>query len=93
MSNYKNTIEQNRKDLIENFFYSLNLKEINLQKELNAIIKIQKYIRRLLCRKRFLILKSQTLQVQKSLKGYFVVINVKNSFLDFLKVSSNSLKI
>ncbi len=71
MSNYKNTIEQNRKDLIENFFYSLNLKEINLQKELNAIIKIQKYIRRLLCRKRFLILKSQTLQVQKNLKGYF----------------------
>ena len=71
MSNYKKSIEENRKDLIENYFNSLNLKEINLKKELNSIITIQKYIRRFLCRKRLLILKSQALQVQKSLKGYF----------------------
>ena len=71
MSNYKKSTEENRKDFIENYFNSLNLKEINLKKELNSIITIQKYIRRFLCRKRLLILKSQTLQVQKSLKGYF----------------------
>ena len=34
MSNYKKLIEQNRKNLIENYFNSLNSKEINLKNEL-----------------------------------------------------------
>ena len=82
MSNYKKLIEQNRKNLIENYFNSLNSKEINLKNELKSIIIIQKNIRRLLCRKRFLILKSQTLQVQKSLKGYFSKSNKQKEIVE-----------
>ena len=40
MSNYKKLIEQNRKNLIENYFNSLNSKEINLKNELKSIIII-----------------------------------------------------
>ena len=82
MSNYKKLIEQNRKNLIENYFNSLNSKEINLKNELKSIIIIQKNIRRLLYRKRFLILKSQTLQVQKSLKGYFSKSNKQKEIVE-----------
>ena len=79
MSNYKKSIEENRKDLIENYFNSLNLKEINLKKELNSIITIQKYIRRFLCRKRLLILKNCFLSFSSTFlfKSYcfFIVIS------------------
>ena len=75
MSQYKNEIEKIRQELIEGYFDDLNKKEANQEIELNAAIVFQKYARRLLCRKRFLILKAQALEVQKALRGYLARAN------------------
>ena len=68
-------IEKIRQELIEGYFDDLNKKEANQEIELNAAIVFQKYARRLLCRKRFLILKAQALEVQKALRGYLARAN------------------
>ncbi len=36
---------------------------------------IQRYARRLICRKKFLILKAQALEVQKEIRGYLARVN------------------
>ena len=75
MSSYKNHIISIKKDLIESYFNDLNSKEENREIELNAAIIFQKYARRLICRKRFLILKAEALEVQKAFRGYLARAN------------------
>ena len=70
MSSYKSEYENLKKDMIQSYFDSLNEKEKFNYIELNAAIVFQKYARRLICRKRFLLLKNQALEVQKALRGY-----------------------
>jgi hypothetical protein len=70
MSSYKLEYENLKKDMIQSYFDSLNEKEKFNYIELNAAIVFQKYARRLICRKRFLLLKNQALEVQKALRGY-----------------------
>ena len=61
MSSYKSEYENLKKDMIQSYFDSLNEKEKFNYIELNAAI---------IFRKRFLLLKNQTLEVQKALRGY-----------------------
>ena len=75
MSSYKNHIISIKKDLIESYFEDLNSKEENREIELKAAIIFQKYARRLICRKRFLILKAEALEVQKAFRGYLARAN------------------
>ena len=63
------------KDLINSYFIDWNLKEENREIELKAVIILQKYAYRLIYRKRFLILKSQVLEVQKAIRGYLTRSN------------------
>ena len=70
MASYIKELKDLKSQTIQSYFDSLNEKEKYKYIELNAAIVFQKYARRLICRKRFLLLKSQTLEVQKALRGY-----------------------
>ena len=80
MSSYIKELNNVRNGLIQGYFDSLNDKEKYKYLELKAIIIFQKYIRRFLCRKRFLLLKSQSLEVQKAFRGYLARDNHKKEF-------------
>ena len=70
MSIYIQKLKWLKQDMIDSYFKSLNDKEQNKEKELKSAITIQKNVRKLLCRKRFILLKEEALQVQKALRGY-----------------------
>ena len=57
-------------EIMKSYYESLNEYERDKFRELNAAIKIQKNVRKLLCRKRFILLKEVALEIQKNLKGY-----------------------
>lgn len=63
------------KDLIRSYYDNLNESEKYKYQELKAIVVFQKYSRRLICRKRFLLLKNQSLEIQKSFRGYLARAN------------------
>ena len=75
MASYIKELQDLKSNTIQSYFDSLNEKEKYKNIELNAAIVFQKYARRLICRKRFLLLKSQTLEVQKALRGYLARAN------------------
>jgi hypothetical protein len=75
MASYIKETESLKSAAIQSYFDSLNEKEKYKYIELNAAIVFQKYARRLICRKRFLLLKSQALEVQKALRGYLARAN------------------
>ena len=75
MSIYAQHLKDIKYDIIQSYFDSLNEKEKFKYIELKAAIVFQKYARRLICRKRFLLLKSQALEVQKALRGYLARAN------------------
>ena len=75
MSSYIQELKDLKSNTIQSYFNSLNEKEKYKYIELNAAIVFQKYARRLICRKRFLLLKSQALEVQKALRGYLARAN------------------
>ena len=75
MSIYAKHLKDIKYDMIQSYFDSLNEKEKFKYIELKAAIVFQKYARRLICRKRFLLLKTQALEVQKALRGYLVRAN------------------
>ena len=75
MSSYATHLSNLKTDMIQSYFESLNEKEKFKQIELKAAIVFQKYARRLICRKRFLLLKAQALEVQKALRGYLARAN------------------
>lgn len=75
MSIYAQHLKDIKYDMIQSYFDSLNEKEKFKYIELKAAIVFQKYARRLICRKRFLLLKSQALEVQKALRGYLARAN------------------
>ena len=75
MASYIKELKDIKSQAIQSYFDSLNEKEKYKNIELNAAIVFQKYARRLICRKRFLLLKSQTLEVQKALRGYLARAN------------------
>ena len=75
MASYIKEIKDLKRFAIEGYFDSLNDKEKFKYIEENAAIVFQKYARRLICRKRFLLLKSQALEVQKALRGYLARAN------------------
>ncbi len=57
-------------EIMKSYYESLNEYERDKFRELYAAIKIQKNVRKLLCRKRFILLKEVALEIQKNLKGY-----------------------
>jgi len=57
-------------EIMKSYYDSLNEMEREKLRELSAAIKIQKNVRKLLCRKRFILLKEIALEIQKNLKGY-----------------------
>ena len=61
MASYIQELKDLKSNTIQSYFNSLNEKEKYKYIELNAAIVFQKYARRLICRKRFLLLKSQAL--------------------------------
>ena len=75
MSIYAQHLKDIKYDMIQSYFDSLNEKEKFKYIELKAAIVFQKYARRLICRKRFLLLKTQALEVQKALRGYLARAN------------------
>ena len=75
MSIYAKHLKDIKYDMIQSYFDSLNEKEKFKYIELKAAIVFQKYARRLICRKRFLLLKTQALEVQKALRGYLARAN------------------
>ena len=75
MSIYAQHLNDIKYDMIQSYFDSLNEKEKFKYIELKAAIVFQKYARRLICRKRFLLLKTQALEVQKALRGYLARAN------------------
>ena len=75
MSIYVKHLKDIKYDMIQSYFDSLNEKEKFKYIELKAAIVFQKYARRLICRKRFLLLKTQALEVQKALRGYLARAN------------------
>lgn len=75
MSFYATELKRLKEDMIQSYFESLNEKEKLKYIELKASIMVQKWGRRLICRKRFLLLKSQALEVQKALRGYLARAN------------------
>ena len=75
MSIYAQHLKDIKYDMIQSYFDNLNEKEKFKYIELKAAIVFQKYARRLICRKRFLLLKSQALEVQKALRGYLARAN------------------
>ena len=75
MSIYAQHLKDIKYDMIQSYFDSLNEKETFKYIELKAAIVFQKYARRLICRKRFLLLKTQALEVQKALRGYLARAN------------------
>ena len=75
MSVYAKKLQDVKYDMIQSYFESLNEKEKFKYIELKAAIVFQKYARRLICRKRFLLLKAQALEVQKALRGYLARAN------------------
>ena len=75
MASYIQELKDIKSNTIQSYFNSLNEKEKYKYIELNAAIVFQKYARRLICRKRFLLLKSQALEVQKALRGYLARAN------------------
>ena len=75
MASFIKELKDLKENTIQSYFDSLNEKEKYKYIELNAAIVFQKYARRLICRKRFLLLKSQALEVQKALRGYLARAN------------------
>ena len=75
MSIYAKHLKDIKYDMIQSYFDSLNEKEKFKYIELKAAIVFQKYARRLICRKRFLLLKTQALEAQKALRGYLARAN------------------
>ena len=75
MASYIQELKDIKSNTIQSYFNSLNEKEKYKFIELKAAIVFQKYARRLICRKRFLLLKSQALEVQKALRGYLARAN------------------
>lgn len=57
-------------EMMKSYYDSLNDHERKKFRELSAAIKIQKNVRKLLCRKRYILLKDVALEIQKNLKGY-----------------------
>ncbi|MCQ2817537.1 MAG: hypothetical protein MJ252_09765 [archaeon] len=70
MSVYSAKLAWIKDDIINSYYNSLNEKEKNKYIELKSAIVIQKNVRALLCRKRFLLLKKEALEVQKAFRGY-----------------------
>ena len=56
-------------EIMKAYYESLNEHEREKFRELGAAIKIQKNIKKLLCRKRFILLKEVALEIQKNLKS------------------------
>lgn len=75
MATYAKEIKDIKYDMIQSYFDSLNEKEKYKNVELKAAIVFQKYARRLICRKRFKLLKIQALEVQKAFRGYMARAN------------------
>jgi hypothetical protein len=70
MSKLNAECKQAKFEIMQAYYESLNEHEREKFRELNAAIRIQKKVRKLLCRKRFILLKEVALEIQKNLKGY-----------------------
>lgn len=70
MSIYSDKLAWIKQDMLSSYYTSLNEKEKYKFIELKSAIIIQKNVRTLLCRKRFLLLKREALEVQKAFRGY-----------------------
>ena len=70
MSVYASKLKWIQDDMINSYYDSLNEKEKFKEIELKSAITIQKNVRKLLCRKRFILLQREALEVQKAFRGY-----------------------
>lgn len=61
--------------LLKEYYHSLNEMEREKYIELNAAVNIQKNVRKLLCRKRFLLMKEVALEIQRNFYGYMARAN------------------
>jgi hypothetical protein len=68
--------------ILNDYYKALNDLEKDKYLELNAAITIQKYSRKFLCTKRFVLLRKVSLEIQRNFKGYLARAQHKQSVKD-----------